>query len=785
MKNRTAIVKALNVVLVLALILSGLTVFVPAQPAATAGGLTLTIIAAPNLVVDSNALSPSTYAPKVATVIAKICNTTTSAISGVTAYIGDYTAGTPGIYPAKTDPTVAVGTSYELTYRGTYAFEHLGGTADGTRFIGSVPANTCTYQYWSFEYPHYAIDNSDGSTITTWGVSVKPDDDLSLNFDMWVSGNGGAAYDNKSHTMTMRNEISAMANKIKPNGNPAGEWFNTDTSTVYPGQTVTTNGILYRLGNINQGFDNDGDGVPDYNAWVQPFGDPAYDPSCFRLVGVTGVLTVTRGAGNPDMIIPIYNNLYFSNLPPDNTDVRGEVFYEFLALGGACTVPITPYQEVASGFDNEKFNGDYGTGVPALMSYEPEVDITKSGPGTQATGTAFTYTIPFVNNSPDVPAGLTLTAGGVGVNAGLMISDTVPLGLQYVAGSAGDSVPESTNSIPSGNSVTIYFSTDGGATWTTTDPGNYTSTSEADRLIIQWWLNEPLDDSNSGNNSGNVRYRAVIPSSGYIGSPFVENCAEASFGDAAPFDRACVITMVEGTGTIGDRVWADTVLRDGLQTTGELGISGIKVSLYYDKNGDGKLDINDVWLMDQDTSGTGTSNYDFTGLSAGDYIVKVDAMDSDLPTGYTLTTAGYYAVTLSAGQNYDDADFGFGPTLEVQKSLVTPDPAVVGETVTFKIDLINQLPGDGTATGGCVYYVWPTTIGTGNFVNPSYAAGAPDGQYATVDLDTGSGRYLSASSFSSGGRTSNVTSVEAVARLYLAAKFNDDTLNFEMTGGAS
>ena len=272
----------------------------PAQSVEAFGGsLTVEIIAAPNLVVDSNALSPSTYAPKVATVIGKICNTdAVNSVDNVTAYIGDYSAGTPGEYPERTNPLIG-----GLTYEGVYAYEHLGGAADAVRFLGDLNAGDCVYQYWSFEYPHYAT--SGGSTIPTWGTSVKPDDDLSLSFDIWAIGDGGTAEANTAHTATMRNEISAMANKIKPNGNPAGKWFNTDTSTIDVGETITTNGILYRLGNVNKGFDNDGDGVPDYNAWVQPFGDPSYDPSCFRLMGVTGLLTVTRSAGNPGHDYPL------------------------------------------------------------------------------------------------------------------------------------------------------------------------------------------------------------------------------------------------------------------------------------------------------------------------------------------------------------------------------------------------------------------------------------------------------------------------------------------------
>jgi len=54
-----------------------------------------------------------------------------------------------------------------------------------------------------------------------WGSSVKPDDDLYLYFDIWGSANDGSGtiYADDTRKMTMRNEISAMANKIKPNPN--------------------------------------------------------------------------------------------------------------------------------------------------------------------------------------------------------------------------------------------------------------------------------------------------------------------------------------------------------------------------------------------------------------------------------------------------------------------------------------------------------------------------------------------------------------------------------------
>ncbi len=86
----------------------------------------------------------------------------------------------------------------------------------------------------------------------------------------------------------IRNENSAAANKIWPNGDnkvpdeykqAITDLLGWDTLTrvvgnvAYPGETVTTQGVWYDLGNVGAGFDNDGDLVPDKNLWMQPVGD--------------------------------------------------------------------------------------------------------------------------------------------------------------------------------------------------------------------------------------------------------------------------------------------------------------------------------------------------------------------------------------------------------------------------------------------------------------------------------------------------------------------------------
>lgn len=772
--NRLARTLSTSIILLILLLFTAIILTV--SPAKAAGDLNVEIIAAPNLIVDSNVLSPSSYQPIVATVIGKFCNTSAAnTLNNVSASIGDFANGTPGLYPVSSNPVIG-----STAYEGNYSFTHLGGTADATRFIGNLAPGECNHQYWSFEYPKLAT--SGGATIPAWGNSVKPDDDLFLSFDIWASGyNSGTTttdLTNQSHTMTMRNEISAMANKIKPNGNPGGIWFNTDTSSINPGDTITTNGILYRLGNINQGFDNDNDGDPDYNAWVQPFGDPAYDPSCFRLISTTGVLTVTRSSGNPDMIIPFQDQLYFTDLPSDNTNVVGEVFYEFLSLGGPCTIPITPYQEVASGSDNEKFNGDYGTGIPPVISFAPTVTIDKNGDATVNEGATVSYSIPF-QNTGSTEAGLTLSSGGV--NAPMMVSDTVPDGMEYICGSASAALDYTPSSAPG---YTIHYSTDSGKSWSTNKPAscpgtNPTSTAPNNQIVIQWWLTDPLPKQ-ADSGSGTAVFQANIPATFITsgGTPFIENCATGGFGDGAPFAEACTTTIVNGTNSIGDYVWAD-VDTDGVQDGGETGINNITVWLYWDENGNGVLDEDEMLVATTATASDGSGYYEFTDLPSGDYIVKVDGSDTDLPTGYNYTTHKEVAVTgLSGGTTgiltVDTADFGFGPILNLTKSLtngeydgVDNDNLYQGQLANYTINVINTRPGGTEPDNYCQYNVWsgsaaPDGPDNSHWQNMPAILGAVDSSFAHTIMSDNADTVVLGDYFAS-AQAGNITNIKYVA----------------------
>ncbi|MFN8489793.1 MAG: SdrD B-like domain-containing protein [Caldilineaceae bacterium] len=106
-------------------------------------------------------------------------------------------------------------------------------------------------------------------------------------------------------------------------------------------------------------------------------------------------------------------------------------------------------------------------------------------------------------------------------------------------------------------------------------------------------------------------------------------------------------------GSLGDTVWQDTN-GNGVQDNGEPGIPNVKLILI-DSNGVTKT-------VTTDQNGV----YHFTDLPAGNYTVRVDA--TTLPPGLQQTfdldginTPNITAVTLAAGQNRIDVDFGYQP----------------------------------------------------------------------------------------------------------------------------
>ena len=749
--------------------------------AQTDGALRVEIICAYNFVVDSNAGTPSSHAPKSAYVGAVFHNDGSVALTDLIARIGNYNGGvnsTPGIYPQR----VQSGLTGPLN-GGAFALTHEGGSAglaDATRYIASIPAGGSVAVYWLVGYPQLDVNG-----IPTWGTSVKPDDDLWLQYDVWATAKAESstcAVD-VTRTVTMRNEISAEANKIYPNGaNKVPEYYKELLNQYVPswtnayndgsvGTIISTEGIWYDLGNVGEGFDNNGDMVPDHNAWMQPVGDPSvFDAGAFRLVNTYAMVVVKLKTGG-EQVLTGQNQLYFENIPENNGAV-GYVHYEFMPLLSGAYSMTSPYQEVASGRDNEKFNADYGVVLGgALVSGSAKVLIDKTASVTTVSpGGAVSYKVAYTN------AG-SASAGDASAGVPLVVQDTIPTGTVYVAGSA-----TSGNTLPAGvGGYHVLYSTDGGATWTTTEPSPASSVTD-----IQWWL----DGSLAASAAGSIRFSVTVNNPYLVSNPLISNTAGASFGNDAPFATDSATTLVMGNNSVGDTVYADTgvgtggYLGNGIQDGSEPGLSGVTVWLYADVNANGVLDSGEPLLATAETGSGGA--YLFSGLSDGKYVVVVDTADTNLTAnGYTVTTVSRYSVDLDSARTNANAvsvltaDFGFAPALVLSKTHVGSGTVREGQSITYSLSVTNMLAGSGIATPQpAVYTVWPTngTAGTGtkSWTNPSYVwtLGQPDGQYAVAPYDN-AGEWIHPSGYFYGAQQGSITNVALVLPLQIPSVFQD------------
>ena len=739
------------------------------------GDLRVEIITAYNLIVDSNAGTPSSYAPESAYIGAKFYNDGTEPLTNVWAYIGDLAAGTPGTYPSRTHP----GLTGPLP-GGEFALTHEGGTmgaTDATRYIGTIQPGECVTVYWLVSYPQL-----DANGDAVWGSSVKPDDDLWLEYDVWATARDGGAYlqADDSRTLTCRNEISAMANKIWPNGankvpqeyqdllnQYAPMWTNT-SATAEPGAILRTEGIWYDLGNVGDGFDNDGDLVPDRNAWLQPVGDPdLFDPSCFRLVR-TYVMVIVKLNDGTEQVIIAEDQLYYTQIPPNNRGAVGYVMYEFVAIGSGCVSTLTPYQEVASGFDNEKFNGDYGAPGQTLTSTNTSAGLVKTADKlVTRPGSNIYYAVTYTN------AGVT-NLGRPDIGLPLVVQDSIPTGTLYVAGSASPS-----NVLPAGvSSYTVYYSTNHGLMWSLTEPVPATNVTD-----VQWWLSDPLPPG----GTGTVRFGVTVKNPWPYPSPIVTNTVGLSFGNTAPFLWAGAQTLLLGNNALGDLVWRDDGAGGGLlgnqrQDGAEAGITGVTVRVYYDANGDGAVGAGDYLVAATNTGANGL--YGVTNLPDGNFVVAVETTNSNVPFGYTPTTPTTWSIALDpARANVNGvvnltADFGFAPALTLVKTRTSTNAVREGQLISYNLTVSNNLPGNGT--GGAMpatYLAW-ASAGSGNpaewhgFGN-TFTPPGPDGIYTTNHFDNAA-KQLVLSNFVMGVQNGSISNVELVMPIVMAPPIGTD-----------
>ncbi|MFZ4595026.1 MAG: beta strand repeat-containing protein, partial [Verrucomicrobiaceae bacterium] len=188
-----------------------------------------------------------------------------------------------------------------------------------------------------------------------------------------------------------------------------------------------------------------------------------------------------------------------------------------------------------------------------------------------------------------------------------------------------------------------------------------------------------------------------------------------------------------GTASVGDKVFVDSN-GDGFYQTGEPVLAGVTVTLRENVDGNGTLDATDAVVATAVTDASGS--YLFTGLRAGSYWVDVDQTSASIPTDdagtkYVSTTSDPHLVTLSVGQQYLLADFGFA----AQGS--------IGDTVFYDANENGTQDWNETGISGVTLQLWRDTnpsdsLDAGTLVTTTVTGS--DGTYRFTGL--GAGTYF-------------------------------------------
>ena len=226
------------------------------------------------------------------------------------------------------------------------------------------------------------------------------------------------------------------------------------------------------------------------------------------------------------------------------------------------------------------------------------------------------------------------------------------------------------------------------------------------------------DDDNTENDSNINVGAAGVPAGTYESGEFtLTPGSEPTEGSGVGDDQDNAAIAAENSGnmtvdfgfiqpaSLGDTVWYDTD-RDGVQDTGETGVSGVTVTLFKDGVTTGQTDVTD-----------GSGQYGFTGLEPGNYNVVFDL--ATLPPGYVVSPQD------QGGDDAADSDANTGTGATVPTTLVSGenDPtwdmginqplASIGDTVWYDTDRDGVQDTGETGVAGVTVTLLKDGVSTG------------------------------------------------------------------------
>ncbi|HWM93380.1 MAG TPA: SdrD B-like domain-containing protein [Thermoanaerobaculia bacterium] len=479
----------------------------------------------------------------------------------------------------------------------------------------------------------------DGGEAGINGVTVELlDVDANVAATTATSGDGGYSFANLGPgTYTVRVDSGTVPAGFNPTFDSDGVATpNQATVTVTAGSNLTNVDFGYRATpKISLGdrvwSDTDGDGVQDG-------GEAGLNGVGVQLLGSGGTVIATQTtSGN--------GNYSFANLDPGTYSVR--IVTSTLPAGATPTFDAdgtgTPHiATVTASANSSDVDFGYRPAPVCTAGYFKDHFSTASFANNDGT---LSWTGSWVESDTAGPgASSGNVTVGTPVSGYMILRDSPDTGTQPSAArqanlsgfvSATLTVSFHIRGVEADDAVVIEVSSNGGSSYTPLETlTGYTGTYISSRTF---------DISSFIASNTRVRFRI---SKNYGGDDDFFKV------DWVKIDAGC--TPLPQTGSIGDRVWKDTD-GDGSQDSSEPGLNGVTVQL---------LNSGGTVIATQTTSGNG--NYSFSGLPAGTYRVKV--VSSTLPSGSSQThdldgtgTAHIATVTLAAGQNRTDADFGYRP----------------------------------------------------------------------------------------------------------------------------
>ena len=376
----------------------------------TTCSLTIEIIVAPYAVVDSN--KPGVQGPQVVMLGARIINKGDAAVENIQLAIGD--GAIPGQFSSSSGGALA-----------------LLAKQTPTQWLPTLAPGQSETFYWAVTYP------------STMNVSYP--------YGIWANTADGCTSSAKSEITTQRT-LSTNANKLLP----SGSLVQVAPGAVAPGAVVTVRVTGFTLGTVGQGAKS------QYEGWLQPVGNPDFDPTCLRFVQSKVVL-------NSVSATPFIDQFYFAGMQTYRQDAKDYAEYSFVALRN-CATPIQPYQRASSG-TQEKYNGDYGVrgariGVSTQKTVDVKMELTADKTTANPGDTAILET--------------TLAAAGeFGApesGSPAVITAVIPPNTVYSSGSAKSSV-----------AAVVEYSSDNGKTWQRAEPDDPATVTN-----LRWILQKPV-----------------------------------------------------------------------------------------------------------------------------------------------------------------------------------------------------------------------------------------------------------------------------------------------------